>query len=357
MNHTKPVILITTCLFSFSTLSCKKETGASSENKENKAQETPLASPQIAESSEPSEEEKKILEEKAAAEKAKQEAAAKQKAEVDHSNAAVALLGRLSDRPEDSYSRYTNWVSDLKKGPTGKERYISHGLYSLSFDEFEKREFEKVRDQKAYPELSEKVVPLLEVYSNLAEVVNAADRYYEHQDYKDDGASKGRELHVKMMPLFDSYFEKKKDFLSALEKIQKDSLMAQLEEHKKNGFTLAYDIQFSLTVLEETLNYFKNKKPQELSTDEMKVHLKSIQEQHQKLEAHLSISDEVKNALETHVKRIDSYSLPYKKLIRLIDEKGTKSVQSAHIQNIYIGYNNMIGTYNSVIKNEVLMTQ
>jgi len=94
--------------------------------------------------------------------------------------------------------------------------------------------------------------------------------------------------------------------------------MAQLEEHKKNGFTLAYDIQFSLTVLEETLNYFKNKKPQELST---------------------------------------AYSLPYKKLIRLIDEKGTKSVQSAHIQNIYIGYNNMIGTYNGVIKNEVLMTQ
>jgi hypothetical protein len=48
---------------------------------------------------------------------------------VGKSNAYVELLND-STRALDSLRRYASWV-DMKLGPTGKERYISYGLYSV----------------------------------------------------------------------------------------------------------------------------------------------------------------------------------------------------------------------------------
>ena len=39
-------------------------------------------------------------------------------------------VAKNTERAVDSWDRYKSWV-DMKKGPTGKERYISYGLYSL----------------------------------------------------------------------------------------------------------------------------------------------------------------------------------------------------------------------------------
>ena len=48
---------------------------------------------------------------------------------VGKSNAYVELLNG-SAHAIDSLRRYASWV-DMKAGPTGKERYISYGLYSV----------------------------------------------------------------------------------------------------------------------------------------------------------------------------------------------------------------------------------
>jgi hypothetical protein len=48
---------------------------------------------------------------------------------VGKSNAYVELLND-STCALDSLQRYASWV-DMKVGPTGKERYISYGLYSV----------------------------------------------------------------------------------------------------------------------------------------------------------------------------------------------------------------------------------
>ena len=50
-------------------------------------------------------------------------------AAITKSNAYTALMNRTL-RAIQSWERYASWV-DMKKGPTGKERYISYGLYSL----------------------------------------------------------------------------------------------------------------------------------------------------------------------------------------------------------------------------------
>ena len=50
-------------------------------------------------------------------------------AAIAKSNAYTSLSNRTI-RAIESWDRYKSWV-DMKKGPTGKERYISYGLYSL----------------------------------------------------------------------------------------------------------------------------------------------------------------------------------------------------------------------------------
>ena len=50
-------------------------------------------------------------------------------AAITKSNAYTGLMNRTL-RAIQSWERYGSWV-DMKKGPTGKERYITYGLYSL----------------------------------------------------------------------------------------------------------------------------------------------------------------------------------------------------------------------------------
>ena len=37
-------------------------------------------------------------------------------------------VARMTERARDSWERYASWVN-MKTGPTGKERYISYGMY------------------------------------------------------------------------------------------------------------------------------------------------------------------------------------------------------------------------------------
>ena len=50
-------------------------------------------------------------------------------AAITKSNAYTGLMNRTL-RAIQSWERYGSWV-DMNKGPTGKERYITYGLYSL----------------------------------------------------------------------------------------------------------------------------------------------------------------------------------------------------------------------------------
>ncbi|MDQ2659437.1 MAG: YiiG family protein, partial [Verrucomicrobiota bacterium] len=49
---------------------------------------------------------------------------------VAKTNMYVKALNAVGSA-QQSYDRYDSWV-DVKKGPTGKERYISYGLYEIN---------------------------------------------------------------------------------------------------------------------------------------------------------------------------------------------------------------------------------
>ncbi|MDP3258042.1 MAG: DUF3829 domain-containing protein [Bosea sp. (in: a-proteobacteria)] len=125
-------------------------------------------------------------------------------AAIAKSNAYTALMNRTL-RAIQSWERYDSWV-DLKKGPTGKERYIGYGLYSL-YDvtgEIRKAEEALTREPKL-PAIDAAVTDYIKAYQELAPLITRAERYYDRKDYRDDNLAEGQKLHGLMVPAAQSF--------------------------------------------------------------------------------------------------------------------------------------------------------
>jgi Protein of unknown function (DUF3829) len=121
------------------------------------------------------------------------------RAAIVKSNAYIGLMNR-SMRALESWDRYASWVN-LKTGPTGNERNINYGLYSLSDmrDEIKKAR-EAADTAPAQPELDATIKRYIDAYEALAPAMTQANGYYERKDYKADNMAEGKVLHVKMLP-------------------------------------------------------------------------------------------------------------------------------------------------------------
>ena len=123
-------------------------------------------------------------------------------------NAYTALMNRTL-RAIQSWERYRSWV-DMRQGPTGRERYISYGLYSLYDVAGEiRRASEATRQEPAFPELDQTVTRYIEAYQVLAPLISRAERYYERKDYRDDNMAEGRELHIRMVPAAEAFLRER----------------------------------------------------------------------------------------------------------------------------------------------------
>ncbi|CAN7155036.1 DUF3829 domain-containing protein [Bosea sp. LjRoot9] len=129
-------------------------------------------------------------------------------AAIAKSNAYTALMNRTL-RAIQSWERYASWV-DMKKGPTGKERYIDYGLYSLYDVAGEiKRAEEAVTRAPALPEIDQTIGRYIKAYQELAPLITKAERYYERKDYRDDNATEGRNLHMLMVPAAKTFLDER----------------------------------------------------------------------------------------------------------------------------------------------------
>ncbi|MBN8938772.1 MAG: YiiG family protein [Rhizobiales bacterium] len=129
-------------------------------------------------------------------------------AAIGKSNAYTALMNRTL-RAIQSWQRYRSWV-DMSRGPTGRERYISYGLYSLYDVAGEISRAEAARGREpAMPELDETVGRYIQAYQDLAPLITRAERYYERKDYRDDGMAEGRDLHARMVPAAETFLRER----------------------------------------------------------------------------------------------------------------------------------------------------
>ena len=131
-----------------------------------------------------------------------------------------------------SYDRYSSWV-DVKKGVTGKERYISYGLYELNRSavaDITRAGQTGPQMRPHLPVLDDTVVELAGAVAALEPLVKKASAYYSHEDYKDDDTRQGRELHLQMMPLFQRTFEAEAALRDGLDAIKVQLDQRQLAE-------------------------------------------------------------------------------------------------------------------------------
>lgn len=142
-------------------------------------------------------------------------------AAIAKSNAYIELMNRTL-RAVDSWSRYTSWVN-VKKGPTGKERYIDYGLYSL-YDV--KDEIAKARGAigklPTSPELDAAAERYIAAYETLAPLITAANGYYERRDYKSDKMVEGKALHAKMVPAAEVFLRARADIERHMRTFKRD---------------------------------------------------------------------------------------------------------------------------------------
>ena len=143
-------------------------------------------------------------------------------AAITKSNAYTGLMNRTL-RAIQSWERYGSWV-DMKKGPTGKERYITYGLYSL-YDvnsEIKKAEEAMAREPKL-PAIDETMGRYIKAYQELAPLITKAERYYDRKDYRDDNLAEGQKLHALMVPAAKTFLEERSK-LDALMRVYKRGL-------------------------------------------------------------------------------------------------------------------------------------
>jgi hypothetical protein len=142
-------------------------------------------------------------------------------------NLYVQALNAVSSI-RSTYNRYASWV-DLKKGPTGKERYITYGLYTLNSSPINDMTAAAAKGPTLAPplaKLDEAAVKLAGAAKTLAPLVKAASDYYEQEDYKDDDAKRGQELHAQMMPLFEQVFAAEEALRRGLDSSKARSIVA-----------------------------------------------------------------------------------------------------------------------------------
>ncbi|MCU4180648.1 YiiG family protein [Bosea sp. BH3] len=143
-------------------------------------------------------------------------------AAIAKSNAYTALMNRTL-RAIQSWERYGSWV-DMKKGPTGKERYIGYGLYSL-YDvnsEIKKAEEAMAREPRL-PAIDETMGRYIKAYQELAPLITRAERYYDRKDYRDDNLAEGQKLHAAMVPAAKSFLDERAK-IDALMRVYKRGL-------------------------------------------------------------------------------------------------------------------------------------
>jgi hypothetical protein len=142
-------------------------------------------------------------------------------ARIAKSNAFIELMNRTT-RITDAWSRYTSWVN-LKTGPTGKERYIDYGIYSV-YDV--RTELEKARAASSaepkLPELDAAMTRYAAAVEAASPIINRASGYYDRKDHKTDNAAEGRDLHGKLVPAMEAFLKARDDLRAVFRPFKAD---------------------------------------------------------------------------------------------------------------------------------------
>lgn len=154
---------------------------------------------------------------------------------ADHDEALDGLvdcLNGLDHSISNSLDRYESWLPRDKDGktqpPTGKERNV-YGLYEVHDNDVKtcnagialaitKPEFKDVATK--FKASADKLVPEM----------NAAYKYYDRDEYKDDKFAKAKTIHATMWPMAEDFLKTSKEFRAAVVKANDARMEKELKE-------------------------------------------------------------------------------------------------------------------------------
>ncbi len=195
--------------------------------------------------------------------------AADAQAAVEKANLYIEVA-KSTERAVDSWERYASWVN-MKTGPTGKERYLTYGMYELYDNDHLLKE---ARDWAGREPRAEAVdaamVKYVSVYEALAPVMQEAAAYYERSGYEADKMALGKTLHPKMVPLATAFLAERKAMMPVLRRHLRDVEALELAAFEaKEGRTAAWHTGNVMAALHRVIDTFPREKPERMNAEEV----------------------------------------------------------------------------------------
>jgi hypothetical protein len=177
-------------------------------------------------------------------------------------------VSRTTERARDSWERYASWVN-MKTGPTGKERYISYGLYDttdIAGLATEARGAARLKPET--PALDAAIASYIDSYEVLAPVLNEASAYYEREAYSADGMAKGKALHTRMVPLAEDFLAKREAMLQELRPFVREAQGKEVAAiEASEGRSLRWQAANILHAANRVIDTFPKTRPQPINAD------------------------------------------------------------------------------------------
>jgi len=204
-------------------------------------------------------------------------------AEAEDVNAAIHKanlyieVAKSTERAVDSWDRYRSWV-DMNTGPTGKERYISYGLYEVHDVSGLLKEAHGPAGLKPdTPKLDAAVKRYIDAFEAVAPVLNVASAYYDREGYRSDGMAEGKKLHARMMPLATAFLAEREAMLAELRPFVRDverQEVAALEA--REGRSRSWHAANVMHTASRVVDLFPRIRPEPMSSDALDEMMRSL---------------------------------------------------------------------------------
>ncbi|WP_186766984.1 DUF3829 domain-containing protein [Devosia ginsengisoli] len=186
-------------------------------------------------------------------------------------------IAEYTEHAVDSWDRYLGWVN-VKTGPTGKERYISDGMYPIDdLSGFLEAARRGAALEPSTPDLDSTITRYLDAYEALFPVMNRANDYYERELYRTDAMTEGRALHAQMVPLVAAFLTEREAMLRELRPFVREverQEMTAMEE--REGRSLAWQTAQVMHAANQVVDLFPQTRPTPIDPDTFEQMLDGI---------------------------------------------------------------------------------
>jgi hypothetical protein len=197
-------------------------------------------------------------------------------AALQKANAYIEVAKR-TERAADSWDRYASWVN-MKTGPTGKERYISYGMYEVYDLEGPFTEGRAAAQaEPALGTLDASMIRYIEAYEAVAPLLNQGAAYYDREGYKSDNIAEGKALHGQMVPLVETFLAERNAMMPALRAFARNVEGLELAAIKaRDGQSAAWHVGNLLHTANRVMDVFPRERPVPMDSETLDAKIEAL---------------------------------------------------------------------------------